>query len=698
MKENKLSNIFTWFLIWSVFLLPVFFVPYLINPFLNSKLALTFLIAFVSIFTFIIKGSQIKKWQFIKTPLTLPLLAFAIFVIVSIFINHQYPNRQLLGTGGILLSFMAIILIAPSILNKTKLNKQFTLAVNWGAVLLGVLSILQFFGYGLPAFIVQISAWKLNNDLSFSLTGTAFVTIQLLSVIILSNVLDQISWKDSWFNKIATIIAAVALGINIWAVLPGGQASFQNLSLTASTTIAKNSLILTKNALFGYGPDSYDNAFNILKPIWFNGLDYWQANFNSAFNLPLTLVVSTGIIGLLIYLLFLWKTFTTVKKADEQNTFLKIFILSAVIWQFFSPMNPIMFILLAIALAFFIASHSSQYKKASFSVYSFADLVDSNALNNDRAKLTKIKNSVLLGGNIIFIAFFGFLFYVTAKSFVAYNLVYQSQINIDKNDAVKAYENYGQAKNLVPKLDFIRRSNALINLDIAIAMSNKTDITPAEQAQVLRLVNQSINEAKAATILNPLNYQNWYVLSQIYMQLLGTTDQAQQEAFNALAKAITYNPSNPELRILMGQLFLNSKDYTNAVTFFNQALERKTDLPAAHYYLAQALEASEQWVEAQTALKNTLALLEKDSEDYKTVEKELAIVNARVEAAAQKTTDASAVVKQQPEQNSNLASSVLEDTMIGSTSSNLSTLLDQQETETAIQESALTPDQSLVEN
>jgi hypothetical protein len=693
MKENKLSTLFTWFLLVGAFLLPVFFFPYLINPFYNSKLALSFLLAFASIFAFIIQSLQNKKWQFIKTPFTLPLLIFTILVIASSLISHQYPNGQFLGVGGIYLSFATIVLIAPSILSRNNLNKKFSLVVNIATILLSILSILQFFGIGLASFVNKISIWELSNDMSFTLTGFAFVTIQLLSVVLLSNVFDQKSWRGSIFNKIVTVLAAIALGINIWAVLPGGQAHFQNLSLTASASIAKDSLILTKNAIFGYGPDSYSNAFNILKPVWINGLDIWQNTFDSAFNIPLTLVVSLGAIGLLAYLIFVWKTFTTVNKDDEQNVFLKVFIISALIWQFFSPVNLVMFILLAIALAFFTNSNRNQYKKINFNVYHYADLENNSELNSDQAKLAKIKNYFLIGGNTILFLVFAMALYIGGKSFVAYHLLYQSNVNIKDNNIVKAYDNYNQAKNFAPKLDFVRRNNALINLNIAIAMSNKTDATTAEQEQVLQLVNQSITEAKAASILSPLNYQNWYSLSQIYMQLLGTTDQAQQEAFNALAKAITYNPSSPELRLTMGQLFMSNKDYVNASTFFAQAVERKADLPASHYYLAQALIANEQWAEAQASLNNTLALLEKDSENYIAVEKDLNLVNAKIDA----TKSSDAVIPEQIQQASDSAESSLSLPKI-STESGLSNLLNQQDTEAAIQDGALTPDQNLVEN
>ncbi|HPS40582.1 MAG TPA: tetratricopeptide repeat protein [Candidatus Woesebacteria bacterium] len=733
-KENKLSTFFTWFATVATCLLPVFFVPYFINPFYNSKLLLVFLIAFVTVFAAIIQSFQKKSWQFIKTPLTFPVLGFAIAVILSSLVSHQYPSGQFLGIGGVYLSFAAIILIAPSLLNG-KLSQWFTKAVNVAALLLSLLTISQLFGLGLPALINRISILNLTNDLSFSLTGTVFVAIQFLSVVLLSNVFDQKAWRRSWFNKITTILVAVALGINIWSVLPNNVASFQNLSLTASASIAKDSLTLTKNALFGYGPDSYSSAFDILKPIWINGMDYWQYTFDSAFNFPLTLVVSIGVLGVLAYLFFLWKTVVTVNKGNEQDVFLKVFIFTTLIWQFFSPVNLVMLTLLAIALAFFIANNQNQYKKVNFGAGHLAATDNYGEPSQDRLKLAKIKNYTLFGSNAVLLCLFGFAFYTSAKAFVAYQQLYQSNVNINNNEIVKAYDNYNEAKNLAPTLDFIRRNNSLINLQIAIAMSNKTDITTAEQEQVLQLINQAITEAKAATVLGPTNYQNWLVLAQIYMQLLETTEQAQQEAFNALAQAINYNPSSPELRIIMGQLFLNSKDYANAVTFFAQAVERKGDLPSAHYYLAQALMANEQWEDAQTSLNNTLSLLEKDSEDYKTVEKDLATVNAQVAALkAKEQTEGNGTSGQTqsgaqgggvqsgvqngaavnnemppsmnptPSENANVtpapSQTSASDPMAApiNTDSGLSGLLDQQETEAVIQDGALTPDQNLVEN
>lgn len=689
MKENRFKTFFNWLIIAIVALLPIFFVPYIINPLINSKLILLLSFAFINALAFIVYSLKKKSWEFIRTPLTLPLVGFAILVVISSLVSHQYPSKQLLGMGGAYLSFVSIVLLMP-VLIKNKFNRWFILSNNIVALILSVLSIFQLFGLGIAPLINRLSVLELPNTLAFSLSGASFITVQFLSVILLSNIFDQKNWKNSLFLKVTTAIIAIALGINIWAILPGGEAKFQSLSLTASANIAKDSLTFTKNALFGYGPDSYGNAYNILKPIWINGLNYWKFTFDSAFNLPLTIVVSVGLIAFLVYLLFLWKTFVVLKKSNDQEPFLKAFILGALVWQFFAPVNLVMLAMLAIALAFFINSHQDQYKRVSFNVHRLSDLLN-------RGKLMKIRRYVFVTSNIAILGFLALGFYVSAKTFVAYHMLYKSNVSVTKNEVAKAYDYHKDAKILAPQIDMIRRSYSLINLQIAIALSNKADITPAEQEQVLQLVNQAIREAKAATVLDPYNYQNWSVLAQIYMQLLNTTDQAMQEAFNSLAKAATYNPSNPEIRLALGQLFLSVNRLSEAINFFDQTIERKPDLFVAHYYLAQAFKANNQLQEAKSALISGLNLLNKDSEEYKVVEKELNVLISQLEgnaAAAEQTKELAPTNSIPNDQPSSAPASLvpaLED-------SNLSTLLDQQETEAVIQDGALTSDQNFVEN
>ena len=678
MKENKLNTFLTWSLVTAVFLLPTFFFPYFINPLINSKLLLILVLALIISATFVISSLQKKSWELIKTPFTLPLLGFALLVVVSSLISHQYPSKQFLGMGGAYLSFALVVLLAPSLIQE-KFKKWLVYALNSAAILLSVFSILQLFGLGLAPIFNRLSVLNLPNSLAFSLAGATFVSIQFLSAVLVANVFDQKSWKASIFNKVTTVLIAIALGINIWAVLPGGEARFQSLSLAGSASIAKDSLTFTKNALFGYGPDSYSNAYSILKPIWINGLNYWKFTFDSAFNLPLTVLVSLGLIAFLVYLFFLWQVVQTVKKSDEENIFLKTLIFAGLAWQFLAPVNLVMLALLGIAMAFFIRDNQDHYQKLNFSVHHLSDF-----FNRGKAQA---RNYVFLLSNGLLLAGLVLVVYLSGKTFLAYHLLYKSNDSVSKNEIAMAYGYHKQAKNLAPQLDFVRRSYSLINLQIAIALSNKADITPAEQEQVLQLVNQAIREAKAATVLDPANYQNWSVLAQIYVQLAGTTEQAKQEAFNALARAATYNPNDPEIRLTLGQLFFNSEKYSEAITFFDQAIERKPDLFVAHYYMARAFLANKQLTEARSSLINSLNLAPRDSEEYKAIEKELNMLVAEIDSLNKAKEDGPTI---------DLPAIITEPA--ASAASGLSDLLDEKDAEAAIQDGALSSDQNLVEN
>lgn len=678
MKENKLNTFFSWFLLASAFLLPIFFLPYFINPFVISKLLLVFLITLVSIAFFLLVSLKNKSWQIVKTPLNLPLLIFGLLVVISSLASSQYPLKQFLGLGGVYLSFALVILLGPSLL-KSSFSKWFAPLMNVAALILSFLSILQVFGLGLGPVFSQISSFEMPNNLIFALTGATFITIQFLSVVLISNILDKEALANSWLAKTSVLFAAVALLINIRGSLPGAEAEFQSLSFLNSSNIALNSLAFTKNALLGYGPDSYGNAYSILKPIWINGSNFWKFTFDSAFNLPLTIIVSLGILAFIAYLFFMIKTFVLVKKNTNKQPFLGYFIMASLFWQLFAPVNLVMVALLSIALAFFISSNQDQFKQIRFSVHRLSDLIN-------QGKWVKTRNYIFFGVNSLIALVLIYFTIIKIQTVSAYHFLYRGNDSIIKNEASLAYDYHLKAKNLTPQLDFVRRSNSTLNLQIAIALSSKTDPDQAEQEQVLQLVNQAIREARAATALDPQNYKNWLTLATVYLQLVGTTDQATQEAFNALAKAATFNPNDPEIRLVLGELFYKTERNQDAIVFFNQAIERKPDLFVAHFYLAKALRANNQLEDAKAAFTNSLSLLDKASEDYKIIEEELNSLNKQIEddKNAEKTKDAS--------QSAALSEKSSDD------NSMLSDLLDQESAESLIQDGALSSDQSLIEN
>jgi cytochrome c-type biogenesis protein CcmH/NrfG len=370
---------------------------------------------------------------------------------------------------------------------------------------------------------------------------------------------------------------------------------------------------VTRTAFFGYGPDSYTNAFHLLKPLWLNNAAYWQSSFDAAFNLPLTMVVTIGGVGLLLWL---WVCYRLVKIAVQsrlEQKSLSYFIIALLLWQFFLPVGPVFFGMLFIAAAFLVGADARLYKVKSYSFDFF----------NQQGERHQLVDRIFTGVAVVVAGLATFLLVNLSRSFIASQHIYQANAALLQEDAVKAYESWQQAANIAPRLDFVRRNYAMLNLEIAIALSNKTDATAAEQEQVVQLVNQAIREARAASTLDPANYQNWLVLAQIYTQLIESSEQAAQESFDALANAVNANPNDPTLRMSLGELFVMLEKPNDAIVFFNQAIERKPDLVAAYYSLAQVLVQVNALTEAEQALVTTLSLLEADSEEYRLVQGEL---------------------------------------------------------------------------
>ena len=700
MPKKLQLNLPSLILIIISFLLPVFVLPMVSSPVANSKNLLFLAAALITLVSYLLISLKSKKWQLTLHPLIWPVLLFGLSILLSSLITHQYPSAQLMSWGGLFLAAMTIIVLAPSILS-SKSSHHFLLALNLAGGVLALASILQLFGVGTGQLLNQLSVLEFNNDLSFSLAGGALVNIQLLSSLILANIVGK-TYRKKPFWQINLAVLVIGLLVNIYAILPGQVANFQLLPLSASIAIVRQSLAVTRTALFGYGPASYAQAFNLLKPAWLNTTDYWQFAFDSATAFPLTLIVSGGLLALVTWLWWLVRSLQLVNTSSKNQTetalAMKWLIIATFIWQLLNPINIVSLAILTLTMSFYLASHRADYKKASFA---FNRVFDPFKVRPEN----KVSNYTFTALSIVGLALVAILGYQVATNYAGLFANYQAMAAANANDINTAFAKQEQARNLARYNPTLRRNYAMMNLEIAIAMSNKTDITALEQEQVLTLVNTAITEAKAATILEPQDYQNWLALSNIYVQLLDVTEDATQQAFDALANTVTTNPNDPIMRMTLGQFFFGLEQWTDATTFFNQAIERKPDLTAAYYSLAQALVQDGQIIEAETALTQTLALLDKETnlEDYTQVEQELAEITTqadqlRAQAANQQAENSQAQLEQNNEQTELPATDQAMD-MESSPSgqSNLGDLLNEQATEDMLLQENLATDSETVE-
>lgn len=615
-------------LLGTLLLTPLVIIPAFANFMVTSKLLILLVAAVLLVGVFVWQTLQRRVLEIPRSTLVAAVAAFGVAALASSLLASQYPVENLLGLGGAYVA-VAVIAVLGSMLLRKKSNQDFQMAFNAMAIILTVLTVSQVLGFG-PSRLVNALTPGLNlpNTGLFNVAGAPFVAAQIFALALVANAYAWFRTRRIEVVNIAAAVAAViGLVVTVPSVLPGQEAAPVLLPAGISWSVAVDVIKEPRSALIGVGPENYSAAYTILKPAWVNGQDWWNTVFGQGFNVPLTLLATTGLIGLAAWLVLAVKIIGQTRMHASQLPFLSSLLIGSLVLQVIFPANVVVLLIQAVALAYFIANiEPGKVSKLHFLKVENNDRLPFNfALKNRPSPLVVALLPIVLAALIT-----GAGLYAVGRAYAASHAFFQSSLALQENDGVRVYELQQQATVLNPYIASYRSNYAMTNMAIAAALANKADVTPQEQEQISSLIQQAIREARAATLLRPLDFQTWQVLAQVYSNLIGSAEDADQWAIQSYVQAINTNPTDPMLRIELGGLFFASQQYEQAVSLFQQAVELKPDLPAAYYNLANALKAAEQWQAAQSVYQQLLALLPADSEDYILVTQELEEVEANI--------------------------------------------------------------------
>ncbi len=638
------KKVFSVFSLAFIALLPLLFLPIFNNFIFQTKQLLIIVSLLVTLALFFFKSFKQKHWSVVFSPLTVGLASFSLMALLSSLLTQTYPVENLLGMGSIYLAFGLIALFGSSLLSQTVFKQNFfellIKVLSIVAAILSISSLLELVGFGPSKLIQLLTGFELGSSLLINLAGSPMVAAQII-LLALIGVIGQVltNKKIEILHTITIPILVFGLGLHIWAMLPGKEAQPAILPFSASWSVMLDSLRSPRTALIGQGPEAFADVYRRFKPSWINGQPFWQMNFGAGTNFPLTIIVQLGILGLLAWLTLI---LSFVRKMLQQKQIkqapLSWMILVSFILQLLLPTNLVMLGLQAILLASWIAQFRSEFADLKLRALSAAVIKQSQKsqkklkLSKKQAKktnavLSNIFNGLGLAG-VIFLAF------LTSKAYGAYYHIFQANKALASNDAVRVYEHQRQAVALNPYLDNLRRSYALTNLQIALALSNKADATQQEKAQVSQLVQQAVRESKAAITLNPSNSANWQALASIYQELIGSAEGAENWTTTAYVEAIKTDPTNPLLRIQLGSLLLNQEQNEQAISVLTQAANLKPDLPTSYFHLGLAFERTKQFAQALQVMQQALLLLPAESEDKEIVQEHLDQLETLVQEAS----------------------------------------------------------------
>lgn len=395
-------------------------------------------------------------------------------------------------------------------------------------------------------------------------------------------------------------------------------------SAQASWNIAKQTL--RDLPLAGSGPGTWVYDYARYRDPMVNGSPFWNVRFDRGFSQFLTLIATTGIIGMALWLV--WIVSVVVKSVShvlrERNddawyAYVGVFAgwatLTFVTFFYNFNMSHLVLWSLLLALLGAMASGSSWHWEAKRHKLAFEGMVTLLVL-------------VLVGG--VSLLWLGGQRFVADVAFSKGVEAFRAARPID--DVIGTLE---RARRLNPRMDMYARNLSQAHL-IKAAQIIQREPSQEEAALAQQEIKNALDLGLAASTTNPLNVDNFANLAVIYQSIASFTRGADEFAILTYREALKREPNNPVFIGEIGKLYLlradayrtllDSEDQAarqDAITqiennllaaeeTLRQAIQAKQDYLPARYYLGIVYERQGKLKEAIGELANVLQLNQDD--------------------------------------------------------------------------------------
>lgn len=414
------------------------------------------------------------------------------------------------------------------------------------------------------------------------------------------------------FTVIMITLLFFIAGASVGTILPN-RLGIQNNEVGPSfiSTMLVTKSVIKESPVLGIGPNKFSEAWAMYKPISVNstikGNDFWNVAFNSGSGLLPTLVSTTGILGILAWLVFfvlfitsgIKSVFSSIKNGVNWET-MAFFVLSLYLFisSFFYSTGPVIF-LLAFAFAGIFIGLSASNRSGGEISFSF--------LNDHRKSFF----SLLLIFLVIILSAATSFKYVERFVSVAY---FRKAITTPTISVAEASIN--RAIALYPN-DLYLRAYAQVYLVKFNSLVSKGDsLTEAEKADLQVNLDQAVNSAQLAAGYDSVsktysskNYLNFQTLGSVYQILasFGVKD-AYSKAVEAYKLASVLNPLNPGIKLEMANASFADGKTKEAKEYANAALSLKPDYINALVVLSQIAKKEGDNAKALSYARTALSL------------------------------------------------------------------------------------------
>jgi len=541
------------------------------------------LVLFITFFLSIIHFQTEKHlWQFIWVLFigAIVLIVFQLFNIV-IGVGYILPGSlQGLSSGNLVGSWNnfalvlgIMVLLALFTLELLKTKKSFRI-IQYIVLILGILLLIV-----------------INSPLVWLLVGTFSVIIFVYIISIQRTSHDnQGEGRKNNFPFASLVIMLVSLmflvGGNLVANLISQYINLNSSevrpSLVATTQVFWDSF--KHNPVLGTGPNTFVIDWALWQPKDVAQTLFWNSDFTNGFSALTTFAVTSGVLGLLAFLLFLVVYVTRGIQSIRvalQNIYSNYFIMTILMISLYSWItvvlcNPsIVIIMLAFASSGILIGLLVNKQAIAVKEFSF--------LNDPRHSFFSILGLLVL--MVVSIS----LTYVYVEKFTS--LAYFSKSLKGENTIESLYKSE-QMLNRAIALDkndvYYRNLSQLYISHISLLIKDENVSKDTLKSDLQQLVNLAQNSALSAVTQNPNQYLNYMNLGSIYSSLVPlSVENSYENALAAYDKALLLAPNNPSIILSKASLEFLKENNSEARKYIKQALDVKPNYIDAIFLLVQ---------------------------------------------------------------------------------------------------------------
>ena len=600
----KFCDFITKYFIYAlIFLIPIFFLPFTSDALDFNKQALLILLVFVSFFSLLVKFLIVGKIELKKGKMNLVagilFLVYLLAMIFSIYFRGSFwgiPGQVTESITTVIGLFIFYFLIVNTFSEKNVITSLTVLF--FSALIAELLGVFQLFSL----FIIPLDFTK---SVSFNTIGSVgslgfFAAILLplsivliiitkkwwkilfaIEIVLSTLILILVNYSIIWWVLVAGVVLILILGVlkrNLfdgrWMVLPmffltisliflffsplsslqiSQKANEVFLSQDAGWNIATQAL--KQNPLLGSGLGTFAYDFSKFKNTSFSASSLWSYTFNKSSSKFLTVLTTTGVLGILALLVFIiLPIFYGIKFIVVQK--------STASANSEAGMRNILLLGLSVALIeMFIAFifYNSNLTLDFILFFVIALLV--NLIHTKKKEYVLTPSSVFtLTITLSFVVFFilGLIFMILiGQRYTAEVNYYNGLVSYSGGQKTEGLKDIETAVNLNPKSDlYFRQLSQIYLLNLQDEISNtKSAPTDQQKKDVQAYVSNSINAGKIATDLNPKDVANWSSRGYVYQNLFGISQDASKWAISSYDSALKLDPNNPYLFLQEGNVY-----------------------------------------------------------------------------------------------------------------------------------------------